>query len=108
VLEFLCGGFYPSTRHRVVQPPADQENCPRLGVFYFSMANDDTKLVPHTESPVLQRVGIRRLCDDEDAPTMEEWRKSRTIAYGRTQLKAGEEKGVEEEVIKGVVVKHYN
>ncbi|KAJ7455640.1 hypothetical protein B0H11DRAFT_2322421 [Mycena galericulata] len=107
-LTFLCGGFYPATRHRVVQPPTDQVGLPRLGVFYFSMANDDVKLVPHAESPVLKRVGIQRLCKDEDAPTMEEWRKNRTVAYGSSQLVPGQEKGVEEEIISGVVVKHYN
>ncbi|KAJ7933067.1 Clavaminate synthase-like protein [Mycena leptocephala] len=109
VLTFLCGGFYPATRHRVIQPPADQINLPRLGVFYFSMANDDVKLIPHEESPVLQRVGIQRLCSNEEAPTMEDWRKNRTVAYGTSQLvRSAQEKGVEEEVISGVVVKHYN
>ncbi|KAK7007967.1 Clavaminate synthase-like protein [Favolaschia claudopus] len=108
VLTFLCGGFYPATRHRVIQPPADQVGQPRLGVFYFSMANDDVKLIPHEESAVLQRAGIQRLCEDKDAPTMEEWRKNRTLAYGSSQLVASQEKGVEEEVISGVVVKHYN
>ncbi|KAJ7615250.1 hypothetical protein DFH06DRAFT_1239967 [Mycena polygramma] len=108
VLTFLCGGFYPATRHRVIQPPADQAGLPRLGVFYFSMANDDVKLIPHAESPVLRRVGIERLCRDEDAPTMEEWRKNRTIAYGSSYLVPGQEKGTEEEIIRGVLVKHYN
>ncbi|KAJ6602352.1 hypothetical protein B0H10DRAFT_2080330 [Mycena sp. CBHHK59/15] len=108
VLTFLCGGFYPATRHRVVQPPADQVGQPRLGVFYFSMADDGVKLVPHEESPVLKRVGIERLCEPKDAPTMEEWRKNRTIAYGSSQLSQGQEKGVEEEIISGVVVKHYS
>ncbi|KAJ7933066.1 hypothetical protein B0H13DRAFT_2511538 [Mycena leptocephala] len=109
VLTFLCGGFYPATRHRVIQPPADQTNLPRLGVFYFSMANDDVKLIPHEESPVLQRVGIQRLCSNKEAPTMEDWRKNRTVAYGTSQLvRSAQEKGVEEEVINGVVVKHYN
>ncbi|KAJ7851329.1 hypothetical protein B0H13DRAFT_2400039 [Mycena leptocephala] len=109
VLTFLCGGFYPATRHRVIQPPADQVGLPRLGVFYFSMANDDVKLVPHEDSAVLKRVGIQRRCRDEDAPTMEEWRKNRTVAYGNTQLVPSiQEKGVEEEMISGVVVKHYN
>ncbi|KAJ7115280.1 hypothetical protein C8R44DRAFT_841911 [Mycena epipterygia] len=109
VLTFLCGGFYPATRHRVVQPPADQVGRPRLGVFYFSYTNDDVKLVPHEESPVLKRVGIERLCSDEDAPTMEEWRKNRVLAYGSSILKPSvQEKGVEEEIISGVVVKHYN
>ncbi|KAJ7581216.1 hypothetical protein C8J56DRAFT_260003 [Mycena floridula] len=107
-LEFICGGYYPPTRHRVIKPPSDQAGKARLGVFYFAMTDDDVKLVPHSESPVLKRAGIRRLCKDEDAPTMEQWRTSRTMSYGQVALSAGKEKGVEEEVIKGVVVKHYN
>ncbi|KAF7343273.1 Clavaminate synthase-like protein [Mycena venus] len=107
-LEFLSGGYYKATIHRVVQPPADQRNCTRLGLFYFCMTDDAVKLVPLAESPVLQRVGIERRCDDVDAPTMEAWRRGRTSAYGQTQLKAAEEGKVEEEVINGVLVKHYN
>jgi len=61
------------------------------------------------ESPVLQRVGIQRRCDDTKAPTMEQWRKSRASSYGQTELKSGKEKGVEEEtILNGMIVKHYN
>ncbi|KAG6816818.1 hypothetical protein H0H87_002661 [Tephrocybe sp. NHM501043] len=108
VLEFLCGKYYPATRHRVAQPPADQRNVPRLGVFYFSMPDDEVKLVPFEDSPVLQKVGIIRLCDPEVAPTMKEWRQARTASYGKVALKPSGEKNVEEEVVNGVVVKHYN
>lgn len=72
------------------------------------MPDDDMKLVPYAESPVLKRVGITRLVEDDLAPTMEQWRQGRSIAYGTTELKMGKEKGVEEEVVRGVVVKHYN
>ena len=107
VMEFLCGGYYPSTRHRVILPPSDQRNIARLGVFYFAMAADHMRLTAHEESEVLKRVGVRRLCPPGQEPTMEEWRRARTSAYGQTQLtrKGG---GVEEEEIGGVVVKHYN
>ncbi|THU97633.1 Clavaminate synthase-like protein [Dendrothele bispora CBS 962.96] len=108
VMDFLAGGFYPPTRHRVIQPPTDQRHLPRLGAFYFAMANDDVKLVPHDESPVLQRVGIKRLCSNEEAPTMEHWRKGRTTAYGNSLLRPGKEINVEEEQIHGVTVKHWN
>lgn len=107
-LEFLSGGFYRATIHRVVQPPEDQRQNTRLGVFYFVMPDDDTKLVPFVDSPVLKRVGITRRFEDEAAPTMEAWRKARTSAYGHSELKPSSEKGVEEEVIGGVVVRHYN
>jgi isopenicillin N synthase-like dioxygenase len=107
-LDFLCGGYYPPTRHRVVQPPADQANIPRYGLFFFATTNDDVKLIPHEDSPVLQRVGVKRQFSDDEAPTMEQWRKGRTRSYGKIELKKGNEKGVEEEIISGVVVKHFN
>ena len=65
-------------------------------------------LIPYEkESALLQRVGVKRRCADEDAPTVEKWRKGRTAAYGKTKLKKVEG-GVEEEIINGVLVKHYN
>ncbi|GLB38111.1 putative clavaminate synthase-like protein [Lyophyllum shimeji] len=107
-LEFLSGRFYKGTIHRVVQPPVDQRGLTRLGVFYFALFNDDVKLVPLGESPVLQRVGITRRYADDVAPTMGQWRKGRIAAYGQTTLKEGKEKGVQEELINGIVVRHYN
>jgi len=106
-MEFLSGGLYKATIHRVTQPPVDQQGHARVGVIYFAKPNDDVKLLPLADSPVLQKCGVERLCDDAIAPTMEEWRKSRARAYGVTKLEM-KENGIEEEVIKGVVVKHYN
>jgi isopenicillin N synthase-like dioxygenase len=107
-MDFLTGGYYKGTIHRVVQPAVDQRDYTRLGVFYFAIPNDDIKLVPMVESPVLQRVGIQKRREDSEAPTMEQWRKARTMAYGLSKLKSGKEEGVEEEIIHGVVIKHYN
>ncbi|KAK0235432.1 Clavaminate synthase-like protein [Armillaria nabsnona] len=101
-LEFLSGGAYRAMIHRVFQPPKDQRGYTRLGVFYFCMPDDNVKLLP------LVAPKVRRFVD-ADAPTMEEWRKGRTAAYGNSQLNRAEgEERIEEEVIKGVVVKHYN
>lgn len=108
MMDFFTGGFYKPTIHRVVQPPEDQSAYDRLGCFYFTMADDDVKLLPLAHSPVLQRVGIERHCPDDEAPLSEVWRKERTMTYGRSELKKGSEKDVEEEVIGGIVVKHYN
>ncbi|KAJ7206495.1 hypothetical protein GGX14DRAFT_698366 [Mycena pura] len=111
-MELLSGGYYKGTIHRVVQPPVDlpldQQHLTRLGLFYFAMTDDAVKLAPLVHSPVLQRVEIERRCADEDAPTMEVWRRTRTSAYGQSELKAKEGGAVEEEVISGVLVKHYN
>ncbi len=106
-MEMLSGGLYKATIHRVFQPPADQRGHTRLGLFYFGFTDDDVKLVPFAESPVLQRVGITRKCADEDAPTMGEWRVARTKVYGLSETKK-KDNVVEEQVISGLVVRHYN
>ncbi|KAI9457700.1 hypothetical protein HD554DRAFT_2177590 [Boletus coccyginus] len=108
MMDFLTGGFYKPTIHRVVQPPHDQRLCDRLGVFYFSAVNDNVRLLPLAHSPVLQRVSIERRFADEDAPLAGEWRNDLTSSFGRGTLKKGSENNTEEEVIRGVVVKHYN
>jgi isopenicillin N synthase-like dioxygenase len=50
-------GFVKSTVHRVVTPPKDQINIPRLGLLYFSRpgANAPMRAVP---SPLLDRLGL--------------------------------------------------
>ncbi|TBU47752.1 Clavaminate synthase-like protein [Dichomitus squalens] len=106
-MEMLTGGFYKATIHRVVQPPKDQRGFTRLGAFYFAMCNDDVKLVPFTDSPALQREGVVRKVEDRDAPTMRDWRKARSAAYGVSETKRKDDV-VEEQIINGVVVKHYN
>ncbi|EIM83980.1 Clavaminate synthase-like protein [Stereum hirsutum FP-91666 SS1] len=112
VINFLSGSYYKPTIHRVTQPPPSQSNLARVGVFYFSMANDDVKLLPHTESPVLQRVGIKDVPENEEGAvlTMNEWRRSRTRLYGRNKTVRKVEGGldVEEEEIAGVKVTQYN
>ncbi len=85
----------------VFQPPKDQRGYIRLGVFYFCIPDDGVKLIP------LVAPKARRFMD-ADAPTMEEWRKGRTAAYGISQFKKAEGEERIEEVINGVVVKHYN
>lgn len=54
-----------STVHRVVTPPADQIQIPRLGLLYFSRpgAHTPMKAVP---SPLLDRLGL--LTDEDKDP----------------------------------------
>ncbi|KZT64233.1 Clavaminate synthase-like protein [Daedalea quercina L-15889] len=106
-MEFLSGGYYKATIHRVVQPPEDQRGYPRLGLFYFALPDDDVLLVPRTDSPVLQRQGIKRRFEDADAPTMEEWRVGKSTRYGQVQNEKTAD-GHEQDVIHGIVVKLYN
>ena len=106
-MEMFSGGYYKATIHRVVQPPVDQRGYTRLGLFYFAYANADVRLVPSKESPVLQRIGIMRRCEDKDAPTTAEFSAMRSILYGNSET-VRKDNGVEEQVVKGVVIKHYN
>ncbi|PIL28654.1 hypothetical protein GSI_08696 [Ganoderma sinense ZZ0214-1] len=106
-LEMLSGGYYKAAVHRVFRPPADQRGRTRLGLYYFGYPDDDVRLVPLAESPVLRRVGVARRCADADAPTTREWRVARAKAYGLEELRRGED-GMEEQVVNGLVVRHYN
>jgi hypothetical protein len=74
------------------------------------MPDDDVKLNPLMESPVLQREGVhdRFKRRNVESVLVEDWRKARTAAYGQNKLTVGEEAGIEEEIINGVVVKHYS
>ncbi|KAJ9624610.1 hypothetical protein H2204_010792 [Knufia peltigerae] len=67
-LTFLTKGFIKSTIHRVVTPPKDQINIPRLGLLYFSRpgAHTPMKTVP---SPLLDRLGL--LTDEDKDETRE-------------------------------------
>ncbi|EPQ50491.1 Clavaminate synthase-like protein [Gloeophyllum trabeum ATCC 11539] len=110
VLEFISGGFYKATIHRVVQPPPSQRGYTRLGVFYFAMLDNDVMLEPmEEESPVIQREGVKLdgRIERGKAPTMDMYRRTRISAYGQTEVKKGEN-GVDTEVLSGVLVKHYN
>lgn len=58
-LNFWSGGYFKSTIHRVVRPPPDQVDAPRIGVFYFVRPGDNTK-IEIAESPVLKNLGLYR------------------------------------------------
>lgn len=107
-LGFLTGGFYPPTRHRVIQPPKDQIGLKRLAAFYFALPTDATRLTPYKESPVWQEAGIDERYDPENPPTVGQWRRERTQTYGQIKYTPGKDAGVEEQVVAGVVVRHYN
>ena len=109
-MEMLSGGFYKAAVHRVVQPPASQRGHTRLGVFYFAMANNNVKLLPLVNSPVLKRNGVVRWCADEDAPTAEEWAHARTKVFGQSNTKMMTKQAngdTLEEIVKGVFTTHY-
>ncbi|KAH8080735.1 Clavaminate synthase-like protein [Cristinia sonorae] len=105
-LEYLSGGFYRATIHRVVQPPPSQRGYTRLGVYYFAMPDDNVKLISRSGS---KSEWTEKKFEANVVPSMEVYRKARTSAYGRSTLRrATNEANVQEEVISGVVVRHYD
>lgn len=123
-MDFLTGGKFKGTIHRVVQPPEDQRSYTRLGVFYFCMTDDDVRLSSLLQKHLIkekvkgQKGGDLSKSESQDqdqdavnpnAPTMRDWRRARTAAYGRSDLtKTKESASVEEEVFHGIAVKHYS
>lgn len=55
-LEFLSGGFFKSTVHRVVRPPVDQASKPRLSLIYFARPEAAVTMEP-VRSKLLARLG---------------------------------------------------
>ncbi|KAL1982948.1 hypothetical protein VTN96DRAFT_635 [Rasamsonia emersonii] len=70
-LSHLTGGYLKSSIHRVVAPPRDQWQYDRTGLLYFARAHSDTLLVPISDSPVLQKAGVKPRFDKP--VTMAEW-----------------------------------
>lgn len=70
-ISHLTGGWLKSSVHRVVAPPQDQRQYKRTGLLYFARPHNDTKLLPITDSPVLEKAGVRPRFDK--IVTMEEW-----------------------------------
>ncbi|KXT06777.1 hypothetical protein AC578_7320 [Pseudocercospora eumusae] len=115
-LSALTGGYLKSSVHRVHAPPDDQAHVDRLGVLYFARPNNHVVLDPISNSPLLQRLGIK----DNDFTrlgqhlTMEEWVKKRQTQQQR-RTKAPKIEGTnytytdkELEVIPGYSAKVYN
>ncbi|KAJ5596454.1 hypothetical protein N7450_002912 [Penicillium hetheringtonii] len=78
-LSFLTNGYLKSTIHRVVTPPKDQIDIPRLGLLYFNRPGEDT-IMRTVPSPLLERLGL--LTEEEKncttpAPTGTEYVRAR-------------------------------
>ena len=70
-ISHLTGGWLKSSVHRVVAPPEDQRDFKRTGLLYFARPHNETVLVPITDSPVLQKAGVKPRFEKQ--VKMEEW-----------------------------------
>ncbi|TVY47400.1 UPF0676 protein [Lachnellula occidentalis] len=105
-LEFLSGGYLKSTVHRVIRPPPDQAEKPRLSLIYFARPEAAIKLEP-VKSPLLERLGLQKETEGGLASvTAEEWARARIAKDHR--FRAGLAKTRETEIIAGVHQKYYD
>ncbi|KAL7422612.1 hypothetical protein Q5752_003260 [Cryptotrichosporon argae] len=112
-LEFLTGGVFKATRHRVVRPPPDQADINRYILIHFARAKLDLPLNPIWESPVVKARGKNAFQDRIDAggnaPTQDEWLRERIRRTGHELYDHGSKSSagrVEEEVL-GRKVEYY-
>ncbi|KAK7972298.1 hypothetical protein PG988_006432 [Apiospora saccharicola] len=105
-LEFFSGGYLKSTIHRVVRPPPDQADKPRLSLIYFARPEANVVLKP-VSSPLLQRLGLQAQMETfTHDVTAEAWARAR-IAKDH-KFRVGEVKTREGEIIAGVSQKFYD
>ena len=103
------GDYFKAAVHRVVQPPEDQRNHDRSGVFYFVVPNDH--VVINTlidESPVLQRAKVKKWFDEGKAPTSKEWVNNRVRVTGQKAVfSQNSDKNSEQQMIGNVKTTWY-
>lgn len=82
-MEFITGGYFKSSIHRVVSPPEDQKNYRRLVLIYFSSPKNISIVDPEAlDSPKLARLGF--LKPDEWAKiTFKDWYSIKGLLFGR-------------------------
>lgn len=85
-LQFLTGGVFKATRHRVIRPPNDQADIIRYILIHFARVRRDLELNPLWESPVVSASGKNEFQDRIDAggraPTQDEWLRERIKRTG--------------------------
>lgn len=85
-ISHLTGGWLKSSVHRVVAPPKDQREFKRTGLLYFARPHNDTKLLPITDSPLLEKEGVKPRF--ENVVTMEEWVKAKQMLQLNPEIAA--------------------
>ncbi|KAI2627045.1 putative 1-aminocyclopropane-1-carboxylate oxidase [Hypomontagnella submonticulosa] len=105
-LEFLSGGYLKSTVHRVVRPPEDQADKPRLSLIYFARPEANILLKP-VSSPLLRRLGLQAETEQfSHDVTAEDWARARIAKDHRFRTGLVDQR--EKEIIAGVSQKYYD
>lgn len=97
-MEFLTGGYFKSSIHRVMSPPDDQKQFKRLVLIYFSCPSLTTLIDPEAlDSPKLKRLGYNRP-NEWDRITFAHWDEEKARLFGA--LKVNTVEGAEPTIMK--------
>lgn len=85
-MEFITGGFFKSSIHRVVGPPEDQKEYRRLVLIYFSKPNESAILDPEPlNSPKLKRLGIEKP-EEWEKIDFRAWNDEKSRLFGKKKV----------------------
>lgn len=85
-VEFMTGGYFKSTIHRVVNPPKSQENHVRHSIIYFCKPSWTTVIDPdEINSPLLHRLGISKPKEWEKI-TYYDWDLEKGRLFGKSKV----------------------
>ncbi|CCE72971.1 Piso0_000579 [Millerozyma farinosa CBS 7064] len=85
-MEFITGGYFKSSIHRVVSPPEDQKRYRRLVLIYFCDPKYPAILDPEPlKSPKLKRLGIGKPKEWEKI-TFSEWDDEKGRLFGKKEV----------------------
>ncbi|ODV79690.1 Clavaminate synthase-like protein [Suhomyces tanzawaensis NRRL Y-17324] len=85
-LEFITGGYFKSSIHRVVAPPEDQKQFTRLVLIYFTEPKLPAILDPEPlQSPKLASLGINKPAE-WDKITFEKWADEKGRLFGKKEV----------------------
>lgn len=85
-MEFITGGYFKSSIHRVVSPPPDQSQYRRLVIIYFSKPKNTSILDPEPlDSPKLIRLGYKKP-EDWERISFGQWDNEKGRLFGKTKV----------------------
>lgn len=88
-IEFLTGGYFRSTIHRVINPPASQEGHVRQSIIYFCKPASTAIIDPEAlGSPYLNRLGIKSQPEWERI-TYGDWDIEKERLFGKSKVNNG-------------------
>ncbi|ODQ78438.1 hypothetical protein BABINDRAFT_181124 [Babjeviella inositovora NRRL Y-12698] len=97
-MEFLTGGYFKSSIHRVVAPPDDQRQFKRLVMIYFNNLALNTIADPTSlNSPKLRSLGFNKP-EEWDTITQFQWDDEKSRLYGAKKINS--KPGDEPELVK--------